>query len=236
MIKVAVIDDDGQSLKTIKNYIERYKAEQGGDYSVSCFDMGIEFISDYKAEYDIIFMDINMPLMNGMEVVRKLREIDNITCVIFITNLAQYALKGYEVNALDFMLKPVEYVDFSLKFEKAVRYSEKFSNKSCLMKTDNGIVRLNYADIQYIESGGHYLFFHTTQGVYTRRGRLNDLEASFTDSGFARCNVSYLINLEHVKKLENSCVTVGEDLLPISRSKYAEFVSALTRYFGGGVL
>lgn len=118
--KVAVVDDDVRESATLKKYLSDYAEEEGVEINVSAYSDGAAFLDGFKSVFDIVFMDIDMPNLDGLNAARKLRETDGDVVLIFVTNLAQYAIKGYEVNALDYLLKPLSYATFRLRMMKAV--------------------------------------------------------------------------------------------------------------------
>ena len=141
MITIAIVEDDKKSAKILQDYILRYSEEKQEPLAVECFENGLNFISDYKASCDIALMDIEMPHMNGLDTARKLREFDSQIPLIFITNMAQYAINGYEVQALDFMVKPIEYFNFSLKLDKAIRICKKLHGYQIYVPSEQGTDR-----------------------------------------------------------------------------------------------
>jgi hypothetical protein len=136
---------------------------------------------------------------------------DQTVSLIFVTNMAKYALKGYEVDALDFMVKPVEYFNFSLKMDKAIRLRKRYAASSVLLETADGVVKVEVSKIKYIESDKHFVIYHTETGAYRVRTTMNDTHARFAGKGFARCGISYLVNLSHVNTVSGFTVTVGKD-------------------------
>lgn len=234
MYKIAIVEDEAESRATLQSYLKRFQEEKGEACNVVLFHNGMDFISSYKNDYDVVLMDIEMPLLNGMETARKLRKIDETVVLIFITNMAQYAINGYEVDASDFLLKPVGYFTFSLKFAKALRGRERRRDAEFCLETTEGKVRLHLSDIYYVESDKHYNIFHTAQGDYRMRINMKDLEEIFANKNFARCNTSYLVNLAYVSRVKQDVVRVGEYELVISRTKKKSFLDALTVYLGGG--
>ena len=130
MIRIALVEDDASYRQELKAYLEQYARENGEEIDVKTFADGDEIAQDYRAEYDIIFMDILMRFMNGMQAAREIRKKDEEVIIIFVTNTAQYAISGYEVNALDYVLKPINYYAFSKTMERALakvkRDEEKF--------------------------------------------------------------------------------------------------------------
>ena len=121
MLQVALVEDSGDAAETVKAYLDRLSAEKGLECRLVWFDNPVNFLEKYSVDYDIIMLDIQMPGMNGMDLARKIRERNATVPLIFITNMAQYAIKGYEVDASDFIVKPVSYFDFALKFERVVK-------------------------------------------------------------------------------------------------------------------
>ena len=120
MIRIAIVDDDARYRSEVEGYIARYGKETGEEFEVTCFQSGMDFITDYKPVNDIVFLDIEMPLIDGMSTARKLRLVDKEICIVFITKMSKYALEGYEVNAVDFVVKPIKYFNFTDKLKKAI--------------------------------------------------------------------------------------------------------------------
>ena len=120
MVKIAVVDDSEADRSLITEYLKKYESEKGEKLQIFSFSDGMEFIETYDAGYGIVFLDIKMPLIDGISLARKIREKDEAVVLIFITNMAQYAIKGYEVNAMDYLLKPLKYFVFQTKLEKAI--------------------------------------------------------------------------------------------------------------------
>ena len=172
-----------------------------------------------------MFMDIDMPVLGGMETAKALYEVDKNSRIIFCTNLAQYAIKGYEVEALDFMVKPVSYATFRLKMERAVKKVGNFEANKIVVKTTEGLVRLSVSDIYYIECVSHYLQYHTANGIIEERGKIFEAEEKLKAYGFMRSVSGILVNLEHVTKITQTSVFVGKEELPLSRRRRKEFVA-----------
>lgn len=230
MIRIAIVEDDPVEAKNLKEFLERYGSEKNKGFEISVFPEAVNFVSFYRPQYDIIFMDIDLPNLNGMSAAKKLRKKDEVVTIIFVTNLRQFAVEGYSVNALDFVVKPVRYTEFESLMNKALRQLSYKADKEVVISSANGVVRVSVSDILYVEVDKHRLIYHTTDGTRDRWGTLKEIEKELPKESFVRCNSGYLVNLRHVKKVEDEFVFVGSERLVISRAKRTEFISALTDY------
>ena len=232
MIRLALVEDDALYRSQLREYIDKYSAASGEKFTVTEYSDGDEIALGYKAVYDIILMDIEMKFMDGMMAAEEIRKKDTEVIIIFITNSPQYAIKGYEVGALDFVLKPVSYFAFSLKITKALTSLAHREKASVLLTFKNGMLRLPAEDITYIELLRRQMIVHTETEVYPVAGTLTEMEAKLGDAGFARCNKGYLVNLRHVKRITADSVQVGNDELLLSRRRREDFLAAMTDYYG----
>lgn len=121
MINIAVVEDDNTYLKQIESYLKKYELENDLNFKISFFTDGFQITENYKATFDLILMDIKMKHMNGITTAEKIRSRDQEVIIIFITNTSQYAIKGYKVNALDYILKPISYFSFTQCLKKAIK-------------------------------------------------------------------------------------------------------------------
>ena len=231
MIRAAVVEDDPKAQQELIGYLRRYEKESGEVFHTSVFSDGVEITRDYKPVYDLILMDIELGRMSGMEAAEQIRTIDRDVVIIFITNSPQYAIRGYEVEALDYCLKPISYYAFSQKIARALERMERRRQRSIGVSTGHGnIRRIPLSDIGYIEVREHSLIYHTRQGTLTAGGKLGELEEQLSGRGFFRCNKGYLVNLELVEGLSGEdCIVLG-DVVQVSRAKKKPFLDALNNY------
>lgn len=174
-----------------------------------------------------------MPHMDGMEAAKKIHQADQALGIIFVTNMAQYAIRGYEVDAIDFIVKPVSYYVFADKLEKAIRYSKRNAEKDFILQTEDAIIRLTCSQIFYIEKDKNYLLYHTAQGDFRVRGTMTALEEELNREGFSKCINGCLVNLKYVTKFGKDTVWIQDTPLPVSRNRKKEFREDFMRYLGG---
>ncbi len=235
MIRIAVVDDDPISVEQLKEYLMQYQRERSQELCVVTFSDGDEIVENYKAEYDIILLDIEMRFMDGMTAASVIRKSDPEVIIIFITNMAQYAINGYTVNATDYVLKPVSYFSFSQSLDKAIGRINKKVKNFIAVGVKGGTVKLYVSDICYIESQGHRLIFHTRSEEYVTFATMKEAEERLKDSDFFRCNKGCLLNLAYVDSVQNDCVIINGESIAISRGRKKEFMEELTNYLGGAM-
>lgn len=233
MIKIAIVEDEDSTVQEIQRYLERYAEEKGVSFQVTRFADGEDIVIGYKPNFDIIFMDIEMQFMDGMTAARNIREKDSEVVIVFVTNMAQYAIKGYQVDALDYVVKPVNYFGFSRRLDRAVRSISQRCKFFITVPIRGGdLQKIEVGTICYVESQGRDLFYHTESDVIQSYGTLKCIEETLTPYHFFRCNKGYLINMEHVSGIRDGCVVVGGDQLLISRPRKAVFMEELAKYIG----
>lgn len=232
-IKIGLIDDDQEHLELMRSYLIRFGVEEDIRFSVEEYTNGLNFVEEYKGNLDIIFLDIEMPHMDGLEAAHRIRLIDASVGIVFVTNMAQYAIKGYEVDAIDFVVKPVEYYVFAEKLKKAIRYTRKNAERELVVVTEDIVVKLRLSKIRYIEKSKNYLIYHTDDGDYKMRGTMAATEDELGKDGFSKCISGCLVNLKYVSKVEKDAVYVDNVRLPLSRQRRKEFREDLMRYIGG---
>ena len=229
MLHIAIIEDSPKDREELIGHIRRYQKEANQEIQIETFGRAEVFLENYKAVYDVIFMDIMLPGLNGMDAAQKLRKLDSEVALIFTTDLRQYALGGYKVGALDYFLKPVGYYDVKLRLERIAFLKASRLPAILIHLPGTGDLAVSSQDLYYVEVMNKELTYHTSKGVYKSRSvGLKKLEEDLEEHGFCRCSSSYLVNLRWCRELRDAEVNVAGDVLPVSRGMKQKFVTRLS--------
>lgn len=245
-MKIAIVEDEIAHSDLIISYINKYFSENNTSINpppktFKVFTSGKAFLFD-EEYYDLIFLDIELKgELNGIETGRKLREKNKTSQIIIVTNLAQYAINGYEIDAMAFCLKPLSYPDFYMQFK---RFINKMNNKlsfKCIFEDVNtgSKIILESEDIIYIGLDKHYLIYKTKDNDYKSRGNIkecyNTIISYYSSKNIKTCpffkiNSGTIVNMNYVAAINDNIVIINGDRLNISRTNYKEFLSVFSDF------
>lgn len=229
MVKIALVDDDAASTTELQAKLTRFASENDETFSIAVFHDGVAFLDHYQP-VDIVFMDVEMPYLNGIAAAKKLREIDTSVALIYVTNFMQYAVEGYEVNALGYLLKPINYARLSSVLQKTLN-SFVTQAKGLLVKTASGLKKIYPDELLFVAISGHLLEYHTSHAVFESWGSLKEIEKNLPEKHFARPNSNTLVNLSFVKGFDRNDVLLSEgSRLAMSGRKKKEFEAAFKAF------
>ena len=233
MIHIAICEDDEAYASQLLSFLSDYQKETGDSFKTDVFRDGQQLLFNYQTDYDILLLDIEMPKMSGMEAAKEIRKVDPSVTILFVTNMAQYALEGYTVQAKAYLLKPLNYYGFYLEMQSAIASLKSRNIDYLLVSTDDGTIKLPAGKVVYVETDGHDLLYRTASGeTYRSRSSMKEADAKLTQFSFARSSVSYLVNLAYVTQVTGDTITANGTALPLSRNKRKDFMAVLTAYVG----
>lgn len=235
-MRIAIIEDEKKARELLMDHVRRFGADTGMEIHAAGFRSGVEFVTSYRPVWDLILMDIEMPLQDGMSAARQIREIDEDVLLMFVTRFSKYAAEGYEVEAVDYLLKPVSYDFIAVKMNRILHLLRTRSHRSVIVRSQNSTHRIFLRALYYVEVFNHTLEYHTVYGNYTSTGRksIRSLEKELQDGGFALTSQSHLVNLHYVESVESDGIILSDGVkLPLSRSKRKEFMQQLLQYWAG---
>lgn len=225
MYRIAIVEDQLVDVQRFRTALERYAEEKQIGLPCKHYKSAEIFLEQYEHQFDIIFMDIRLPGMNGMEAARKLREIDRTVLLVFLTSLAQYAVEGYEVEAIDYIIKPITYSALRLKMPRLLRRCST-EEQEIIIGSSGQAVKMRPRDLLYVEIFDHHIQYMTQNGVIRAYGTLKEIEDALP-VGFFRVNNQTIVNLKYVTNVDGDNVILGERDFPLSRRRRKSFLEAL---------
>lgn len=231
-MNIALLDDEETVLCQLKGYVDRYCAEKDVKADIYCFSDAVDFLDHFRGIYDIVFLDIEMPYRSGMFVAEEIRKRDENVILIFVTNMAQYAVKGYSVHAYSFVVKPVDYAAFADILGRALQAAGRNqSRESVLVKVGTAVERVPVSDILYVEVYGHRITYHLSGRELACRDTMKAAEDKLRPYGFSRCHYCYLVNPAYVRAVDQAdCILVNGETLPIAKARKDAFLLDLAAF------
>ena len=230
-MRIAICDDEEIYRIELKTILDKLLINV--DYNIDTFDDGNRLVESFKAlPYDLLFLDIEMPKVDGITLAKSLRAISEKVFIVFLTSHVEYAIEGYEVNALRYLTKPVDIE----KLKEVIRYAQEKqgASRQLIIKEDGEELLINISDVIYIESMNQNVRIVTSKGEHVIRYNIGDFEEQLKNDGFFRSHRGYLISLAKVKKLsKNDVIMEGDVILPVSRSNVKALKDALYTYVEG---
>lgn len=211
-----------------KKYCNQFSKE----IDIYTFSSGEDLLNSYRPDFDIIFLDIKMHKLDGIEVAYRIRLIDSNVQIFFLTSIKRYSLIGYEVDAVNYLIKPLSYDKFVAEMTKAITRL-KTRNEFILVKNSSGYYKIYYSDIIFIESDGRTTLIHQNGKKIPSPSNMKQMEESLDSSCFFRCHTSYIVNLKHVHSVSTTEIILYDDIkIPLSRKKRKEFTDKWLEYLG----
>lgn len=231
-MNIAVVDDEKIIREQIKGLIEK----QITDCHVEAYDAGEKLLHAGKA-YDMVFLDIQMDGLSGIETARMFRKQNEDAVLIFVTGVKDYVFEAFDVAAFHYLLKPIEKDKFKEVFYRAVKEAEKRKERGqeqLFVKTKNRNITLKHKEILYVENRGRKVEIHTKEEVIEIYAVMRELESQLGES-FYRCHRGYLVNMSYITEYSNDNIRLnnGESIL-LAKERYNEFVKAYMRYLRNG--
>ena len=230
-MRIAICDDEERYRVELKTILDKLLVN--AEYDIDTFDNGNRLTESFAAQaYDLVFLDIEMPAVDGITLAKRLRSVSEKVFIVFLTSHVEYAIEGYEVNALRYLTKPVDVE----KLKEVIRYVQERqgSSRQIIIKEDGEELLIDINDVIYMESENQNVRIITSTGEHSIRYNIGDFEDQLRNDGFFRIHRGYLISLSKVKKLsKNDVIMDGDIILPVSRSNVKPLKEALYAYVEG---
>jgi len=232
-MRIAICDDDPNQILLTSSFINDWSRDTEVPVEICEFKNAESFLNNWSTAntYDVAFLDIQMGLMSGIELAEKIRKVDDQLIIVFVTGFHEFVLRGYDVNALHFLIKPVKRVDCNNCLDQAYEITNKRRTDTFLVPVEGQIRRYYFDDLYYFEVFSHYITVHTRKGVFSYKKKISVLERELPSSVFVRCHRSCIINLRYVESIGKSFVTMDDgSRLTVSGDRRRVVQDAFIRY------
>jgi len=234
MIIIGICDGDTAVRVMLSDFIRRYKDETGLNVQVLSYDNGEKLLRHYPFEMDLIFLEIPFTKMNGIEIARRIREVDAHVGIVFLTTVLNHVLEAYDVQANNYLIKPLRYTRFLKEVEQA--RTRRGHNRFFIETNDNGVYKIYTKSICYIETEERNTRIHTETDTILSYKRMKEHEQALFEPYFIRCHTSFIVNLLFFEKIEqNDIILLSGERIPVSRNRKKDVLSRIELIYSEGV-
>ena len=234
--KIAVCDDNNMDLDYVIGFLNEWARLNDRSIEVHSFISAEQFLFQYAEEKDfhVLILDIEMGKMNGVDLARELRAKKSDLQIVFVTGFPNFIAEGYEVDAIHYLMKPLERDRFFKAMDKAIERL-RLVEPYIMLQEKGEMIRLTIRSIFYVEVFSHSCMIHTADGLIEQKVSISEMEKSLGEQ-FVRVHRSYLVNLERVKRIgKTEIVLENGEIVPLSRRKYNEVNLAFIGHFKGKI-
>lgn len=234
MLKIAICDDESTFLDNIEMFVKKYEKERGTQIFLKKYLSGLDLEDSLNLKFDIVFLDINMPGINGMELAKGIRKKDEHTIIMFLTSLKEYVFEGYQVEASGYLTKPISYKRFSSELDRVAKKVLRDSALFISIKNNNDYFNINCCSIYYFDVVNRIINIHTADTTYLCSNKtLQNFEKELDPYLFFRCYNSVIINLMYVESIKGYEISlINGEKMPLSRSKKKDLLKKMSYYLG----
>ncbi|CEH34827.1 LytR/AlgR family response regulator transcription factor [Romboutsia lituseburensis] len=234
MLKIAICEDEIEQQKILKQYLEQILNQISNKYEILFFNSGEALFKNYPQNIDIFLLDIHMDELNGMEVAKRIRQIDKKEVeIIFTTSLIEYIQEGYEVRAYRYLLKPIKLENLKKHIISCVKEVNRNKSSYIAINEKNDAYKLKISDITYIEIQKREMTIHTINKDYIINSSMSKMENELSKYNFYRCHKSFMVNIDFIKNIKQYvAILENKEEVPISRYKFKDTKARFLSHLG----
>jgi len=236
-INIAICEDDRIQVELLEGYVKSWASKNKLPVRIEVFYSGeaFEFSWSMDKKYDILLLDIEMKELNGVQLAKRIRLEDELLNIIFITAIPDYIAEGYNVSAINYLIKPISEEKLFECLDKAIKKIPK-EEEAILIDLDGETIRIKQEDILYIEAFSHSIEINTKEDKYITRKNISTIEKELDEKAFVRCHRSYIVGLKHIKKIGKTEIELDDGrIITVSRSQYSNVNMAFIKYYRGEI-
>ncbi len=234
MYYIAICDDEKGFAAQMQENLAHYADAKGLQFHFQIYYDGQELLEHYRAETDLIFMDIKMEKMDGLKTAEQIRRRDREVGIVFLTSMAEHVWRGYEFGAFNYLMKPLKYERLAMELDRFFAVYSGKEQKFLIVTNDKGKFKIQYKSIRYIEVEKRSVLVHYEDTSQIMHKSMKETALMFeNEAAFARCHASFLVNLAYITSVENMAAVLSTgERIPVSHPKQKEFMLKLAEYLG----
>lgn len=236
MFRIAVCEDEKAQSEYLNRLLEHWQELSGKKASVDTYASAEQFLfeTEERKPYNLLLLDIQMGEMNGVELARKVREQDTRVKIVFLTGIKDYAIEGYEVGAVRYLLKPVKEAELFVLLDKVYEEAEDGEEAYFVFQNGGTVNRVAFSDILYVEADGHYVVLKTEDREWKWKASFASVSPEFEAQEFFLLRRGLYVNLAKIEQIgKTECVLESGEMLPVSKSRYQELNERFIAFYKG---
>lgn len=235
-LRIAVVEDESKQYEYVKKLLTQWSEQRGESIAVTHIASAEEFLMKYNQPdtFDVLFLDVYMKQMNGMELAKEIRKYDREVQIVFLTGVSDYVFEGYEIGAVRYLLKPIQQEKLTETMAVVLEKLKQKSDDYISLKYQGEIIRLLRSDIFYVEVYGHYLRMVTKTDTYEWKDSLQSMRSKLDTRRFMEANRSTIVNIEYVSKItREECLLEDGTCIHVSKGAYKGLNEAFMKFYVG---
>lgn len=233
MIVIGICDGEQAVRSLLASFVERYREETGAEIQLLSYSTGEKLLKNYLLDLDLIFLEIPLRKVSGLKIAEHIKQYDRQARIVFLTTVLSYVLEAYEVGASNYLLKPLSYEKFCKELNRVLEENRDRDGSHFLEQNRQGLYRIHFHDVRYIETSGKSTLIHTQKGDIPSSRQMKQFEQLFADTPLIRCHAGYIVNLRYFQKLEDSTLVLTDGAkIPVSRNRRAPVLSRIRQLYG----
>lgn len=234
MIKIAICDDEPYFIERIEKMLRIYEEKSKQSFLIKKYEKPLKLSGAFKEGFQIYFLDLQMPNMNGLELAKAIRETDDRAVIFFVTSYREHVFESFQYGVANYIIKPITQIQIDSEMNRVLRKLNTFGQEYLTVKNDKGYLKIYFSDIQFIETYGRNVLIHC-QGGREEIGhfKMQDLEQQLSASSFIRCHNGYIVNVDYIEWIhELSVKLLSGDIIYTTKTRKKQLIKKLAERMG----
>lgn len=234
MIKIAICDDEPHFIERIEKMLRVYEEKSKQSFLIKKYEKPLKLSGAFKEGFQIYFLDLQMPNMNGLELAKAIRKIDDRAVIFFVTSYREYVFESFQYDVANYIIKPITQIQIDSEMNRVLRKLNTFGMEYLTVKNEKGYLKIYFSDIQFIETHGRNVLIHCQDGKKEiGHFKMQDLEQQLDSSSFIRCHNGYIVNVDYIEGIHELTVKLlPGDIIYTTKTRKKQLIKKLAERMG----